>query len=273
MPDHYHHPPIPLFLWLVVHAGVRPLVPLDQQREEDLLWIRDDFLNCEEDFGKLVVHGHEPVAQPDVRFNRINIDTGAFATGRLSCLIIEGTTIIPMTDKHDWVARIYETGISQSAEAGSDNVDASKAIGAKCIHAPITAAATGTRVGAGRDHDERGRTSAPIAKSPKQDRALRHDHAGRQLTLPVQRPSHRMPFVARHLAAAVTAAIVALRSISLRSRFARSPKAPRWPIGGSCTSMRLFEDRQALAYALVRDILHYSESIPTLSGQPCGRAQ
>jgi serine/threonine protein phosphatase 1 len=73
-----------------VHAGVRPGVPLGQQRQEDLLWIREDFLLHEEDFGKVVVHGHTPSRQPDIRPNRINIDTGAYATGRLTCLVLEG---------------------------------------------------------------------------------------------------------------------------------------------------------------------------------------
>jgi serine/threonine protein phosphatase 1 len=72
-----------------VHAGVKPGVPLKKQREEDLLWIRDDFLRCEDDFGKIIVHGHTPVREPDIRPNRVNIDTGAYATGRLTCLIIE----------------------------------------------------------------------------------------------------------------------------------------------------------------------------------------
>jgi serine/threonine protein phosphatase 1 len=72
-----------------VHAGVRPGIPLDQQSEEDLLWIRDDFLHYEGDLGKIVVHGHTPVLQAEVCSNRINIDTGAYATGRLTCLIIE----------------------------------------------------------------------------------------------------------------------------------------------------------------------------------------
>ena len=72
-----------------VHAGVRPGIPLTQQQEEDLLWIRQDFLLYEEDFSKIIVHGHTPVLQPDVRSNRINIDTGAFATGRLTCLMLE----------------------------------------------------------------------------------------------------------------------------------------------------------------------------------------
>lgn len=72
-----------------VHAGVRPHVPLKQQREKDLLWIRDDFLLHEDAFEKFIVHGHTPVREPDIRDNRINIDTGAYATGRLTCLRIE----------------------------------------------------------------------------------------------------------------------------------------------------------------------------------------
>lgn len=75
--------------YFFVHAGVRPGVALEKQRQEDMLWIRQDFLFCEEDFGKIVVHGHTPVPQPEIRSNRINIDTGAYATGRLSCLVLE----------------------------------------------------------------------------------------------------------------------------------------------------------------------------------------
>jgi serine/threonine protein phosphatase 1 len=71
------------------HAGVKPRVPLNRQKEEDLLWIRDDFLLSENDHGKIIVHGHSPVIAPEIRRNRINIDTGAYATGRLTCLIIE----------------------------------------------------------------------------------------------------------------------------------------------------------------------------------------
>jgi serine/threonine protein phosphatase 1 len=75
------------------HAGVRPHVPLDEQREEDLLWIRQPFLNFAGSFGKIVVHGHTRVSRPEIRANRINIDTGAFATGALSCLILEENTV------------------------------------------------------------------------------------------------------------------------------------------------------------------------------------
>jgi len=76
-----------------VHAGVHPGRPLSRQREEDLLWIRDEFLDYEEPFEKIIVHGHTPVREPEVRPNRIDIDTGAFATGRLTCLRLEGETI------------------------------------------------------------------------------------------------------------------------------------------------------------------------------------
>jgi len=75
--------------FFLCHAGVRPGVPLDAQSEHDLLWIRGEFLQSEADFGKIVVHGHTPVAEPEVLPNRINIDTGAFASGRLTCIVLE----------------------------------------------------------------------------------------------------------------------------------------------------------------------------------------
>jgi serine/threonine protein phosphatase 1 len=73
-----------------VHAGARPRIALDEQREEDLLWIREDFLLHEDMFEKIIVHGHTPVREPEIFSNRINIDTGAYATGRLTCLVLEG---------------------------------------------------------------------------------------------------------------------------------------------------------------------------------------
>ena len=75
------------------HAGVRPGVELSRQTENDLLWIRDEFLSSTEDFGKIVIHGHTPTREIDVAPNRINIDTGAFATGRLTRLVIEGESL------------------------------------------------------------------------------------------------------------------------------------------------------------------------------------
>ena len=76
-----------------VHAGVRPGVALKDQKEEDLLRICDEFLLHERDFEKLIVHGHTPVREPEVPANRINIDVGAYATGKLACLVIEGEAI------------------------------------------------------------------------------------------------------------------------------------------------------------------------------------
>jgi serine/threonine protein phosphatase 1 len=75
--------------YFFAHAGVNPAYPLSQQRDDDLLWIRDRFLLCNNDFGQIVVHGHTPVPEPEIRANRINVDTGAYATGRLTCLVLE----------------------------------------------------------------------------------------------------------------------------------------------------------------------------------------
>jgi serine/threonine protein phosphatase 1 len=75
------------------HAGVRPNIEISRQKESDLLWIREEFLSSNSDFGKIVVHGHTPTLEVEVRPNRINIDTGAYATGRLTCLVIEGGSL------------------------------------------------------------------------------------------------------------------------------------------------------------------------------------
>lgn len=76
--------------YLFVHAGIRPGVPVDQQLPIDLLWIRDEFLDSAQNYAQIVVHGHTPSDEPDVRHNRIGIDTNAFVSGRLTCLILEG---------------------------------------------------------------------------------------------------------------------------------------------------------------------------------------
>jgi serine/threonine protein phosphatase 1 len=76
--------------YFLCHAGVRPGVPLEEQKAADLLSIREEFLNSKNNFGKIIVHGHTPTKFPEVFPTRINIDTGAFATGRLTCLVIEG---------------------------------------------------------------------------------------------------------------------------------------------------------------------------------------
>ena len=79
--------------YFFVHAGVRPGVALKDQKEEDLLWIREDFLLHERDFEKIIVHGHTPVAEPEIHSNRINLDIGAYATGKLACMVLEAASI------------------------------------------------------------------------------------------------------------------------------------------------------------------------------------
>jgi serine/threonine protein phosphatase 1 len=71
------------------HAGIRPAVPPDCQDRNDLVTIRDTFLSSEAEHGKLIVHGHTPSVVPEVRPNRIGIDTAAYATGHLTCLVLE----------------------------------------------------------------------------------------------------------------------------------------------------------------------------------------
>jgi serine/threonine protein phosphatase 1 len=77
-----------------VHAGVRPGIPLSEQQETDLLWIREEFLQCRRLFGKYIIHGHTPVHAAEVLANRTNIDTGAYATGNLTLLSIQGSRLL-----------------------------------------------------------------------------------------------------------------------------------------------------------------------------------
>ena len=73
-----------------VHAGVRPGVPLAEQSEYDRMWIRKRFLDSHLEHGAVVVHGHSISARPQLRHNRIGIDTGAYASGVLTCLVLDG---------------------------------------------------------------------------------------------------------------------------------------------------------------------------------------
>ena len=79
--------------YLFVHAGIRPQVPLEAQEERDLLWIREQFLDCDDEFGVCVVHGHTITGTPTIKKNRIGLDTGAYRSGTLSCAVLEGDTV------------------------------------------------------------------------------------------------------------------------------------------------------------------------------------
>jgi serine/threonine protein phosphatase 1 len=73
------------------HAGIRPGVAIENQDRFDLTWIREGFLDSDADFGVVVVHGHTPAPEPEIMGNRINIDTGAVFSGRLTCVVLEGS--------------------------------------------------------------------------------------------------------------------------------------------------------------------------------------
>ena len=76
--------------YLFVHAGIRPGVDLDTQDPNDLIWIREPFLDSTADHGVVVVHGHTITREPELRDNRIGIDTGAYGTGRLTSVVLVG---------------------------------------------------------------------------------------------------------------------------------------------------------------------------------------
>lgn len=73
-----------------VHAGIKPGVALEEQVDEDVLWIRGEFLDNRDDHGKCIVHGHTITDDIEIRSNRIGIDTGAYYSGTLSCLVLDG---------------------------------------------------------------------------------------------------------------------------------------------------------------------------------------
>ena len=75
--------------YLFVHAGIRPGVPIKEQEDSDLLWIRDRFLKSDRDHGVVVVHGHTISGKPESKKNRIGIDTGCYATGRLTAVRLQ----------------------------------------------------------------------------------------------------------------------------------------------------------------------------------------
>jgi serine/threonine protein phosphatase 1 len=77
--------------YLFVHAGIRPGVALAAQDPLDMRWIRREFLDDNRDHGPMVVHGHSITEDVDLKPNRIGIDTGAFASGKLTAIGIEGT--------------------------------------------------------------------------------------------------------------------------------------------------------------------------------------
>ena len=94
VPEHHRdflqelHPYYETTDYIMVHAGLRHGVPLENQTSEDLVWIREEFIYAEEDFGKRVIFGHTPFVKPLVLPNKIGIDTGAVYGNQLTCVIL-----------------------------------------------------------------------------------------------------------------------------------------------------------------------------------------
>ncbi|MFD1034576.1 metallophosphoesterase family protein [Sphingomonas hankookensis] len=95
--------------YVMVHAGIRPGVALDAQKSSDLRWIRAPFLDHTGRFERFVVHGHTVTAEPDIRPNRIGIDTGAYRSGRLTALVL-----------HDEVQRFLTTALPEGTGPSVD---------------------------------------------------------------------------------------------------------------------------------------------------------
>ncbi len=82
---------------IYVHAGIRPGVPIEQQVEDDLVWIRKGFLEDTRDFGALIVHGHTALDAPTHYGNRVNIDSSAAYGGALTAVVLEGREVFNLT--------------------------------------------------------------------------------------------------------------------------------------------------------------------------------
>jgi serine/threonine protein phosphatase 1 len=81
-----------------VHAGINPARPLDRQNRHDLLWMREPFLSDPRDYGRFIVHGHTPIkgGQPDLRVNRVNVDTAAVLGGPLTAAVFDEVQTAPI---------------------------------------------------------------------------------------------------------------------------------------------------------------------------------
>lgn len=87
--------------YIFVHAGLKPGVPLAQQKEDDMMMIREEFFLSRQTFEKIVVFGHTIFSEPLCSSDRIGIDTGAYSSGVLSCVVLEGNDVRFLSVKHE----------------------------------------------------------------------------------------------------------------------------------------------------------------------------
>lgn len=109
------------FVWdgfICVHAGINPRRPLSGQKENDLLWIREPFLNSRKNFGYRIVHGHTIFDEPQLRKNRIGIDTGAFDSDVLHSAVLTrtGVRLLKVGNKQQGLTIASEVKGGQSDE-------------------------------------------------------------------------------------------------------------------------------------------------------------
>lgn len=93
--------------YLFCHAGIRPDISINSQIPRDLMWIRDEFLQHSDPYEKFIIHGHTPVDSIDLRTNRMNIDTGAYLSGRLTCVILEANHAFSFDSKNEDFTSIF----------------------------------------------------------------------------------------------------------------------------------------------------------------------
>jgi len=79
--------------YIFVHAGFRPGIPLAEQQDEDKMMIRDEFIYSPKNFGKTVVFGHTIFNEPFIASGRIGVDTGSYASGKLTAAVLENDKI------------------------------------------------------------------------------------------------------------------------------------------------------------------------------------
>ena len=120
---------------IFVHAGLDPRLDLGQQVPGTMLWIRDDFLDDPRDWGRPVVHGHTPAEfGPELRPNRVGVDTGAYATGALTAVALgaEGPRFLVGAERRSWHLLVDPAGrgdatwlgwaVERAASAGARTV-------------------------------------------------------------------------------------------------------------------------------------------------------